>query len=205
MSIDLNKEKILTGFVILTIALVLVMSFFKIKLEIFLLLYAVSLSLLLGHYLFSATRVFYKLVMLGLFSGILMYFLNFMGWPYGMYFFIVGGAAQFILGASIFYKGIKETIKTKDFEIFIYLLGGLLMITALVNVMPDLYLIFFNQRLLLENAQFLPFPLLGVIITMMVNENLWNEFLPEEKKLLIFIMLLYVIPLATVLLHKFML
>ncbi|HXA01029.1 MAG TPA: hypothetical protein VNW99_03520, partial [Cytophagaceae bacterium] len=88
MSIDLNKEKILTGFVILTIALVLVMSFFKIKLEIFLLLYAVSLSLLLGHYLFSATRVFYKLVMLGLFSGILMYFLNFMGWPYGMYFFI---------------------------------------------------------------------------------------------------------------------
>src|SRR5258708_23346883 len=107
MSIDLNKEKILTGFVILTIALVLIMSLLKIKLEIFLLLYAVSLSLLLGHYLFHATRVFYKLIMLGLFSGVLMYFLNFMSWPYSMYFFIAGGAAQFIFGASIFYKGIR--------------------------------------------------------------------------------------------------
>jgi hypothetical protein len=204
MSIDLNKEKVLTGFVILTIVLVLIMKFFKIKLEIFVLLYAVSLSLLLGHYLFSATRIFYKLIMLGLFLGIFMYFLNFMGWPYGMYFSMAGGAAQFILGASILYKGIRDTMKTKDFEIFIYLLGGLLIITALMNVMPDLYLVLFNQRLLLENAEFLPFPLVGVIITIMANNNIWDEFLPEEKKLLIFIALLQAIPLATVLLHKYL-
>jgi hypothetical protein len=204
MSIDLNKEKILTGFVIVTILLVLVMGLFKVQLEIFILLYAVALSLLLGHYLFNATRIFYKLIMLGLFAGVFMYFLIFMEWPYSIYFFMAGTAAQFIFGASILYKGIRDSINTKDFEIFIYLLGGLLMITALVNVMPGFYLLFFNKRLLLDNAEFLPFPLVGVIITIMANENLWNDFLPEEKKLLVFITLLQIIPLATVLLHKFM-
>ena len=143
--------------------------------------------------------------MLGLFLGIFRYFMIFMGWHYSAYFFMAGETAQFILGASILYKGIMDTMKTKDFEIFIYLLGGLLMITATVEIMPDIYLILLNQRLLLENAQFLPFPLVGVIITIMANENIWNDFVPEEKKILTFIALLYIIPLATVLLHKFML
>jgi hypothetical protein len=205
MSIDLNKERILTGLVILSIILLLLMNFFKIQPGIFAVLYAISLSLLLGHYLFNATRIFYKLIMLGLFCGVFVYFMNFMDWPYATWFFIIGGVAQFAFGAGIFYKGIRDTIKTKDFEIFIYLLGGLLMINALVKILPDIYLILFNLRLLLDNAEFLPFPLVGVIITIMFNENIWDEFLPEEKKLLIFIMLLQAIPLATVLLHKYFL
>jgi hypothetical protein len=204
MLTDLSKEKLFTGFVIFSIVLVLLMNYFNIQPEIFELLYAVSLSLLLGHYLFSASRLFYKLIMLGLFAGIFMYFFIFMGWPYSLYCFMAGGAAQFIFGAGVFYKGIRETIKTKDFEIFVYLTGGLLMITALVSMLPGIYLSFFNQRLLLENAELLPFPLVGVILTVMVNENIWDDFLPEEKNLLKYIMLIYIIPLVTVLWNKYL-
>jgi hypothetical protein len=205
MFTDLNKEKLLTGFVVLNIVLTLLMNYLKIQVEIFLLLYAVSLSLLLGHYLFGALRIFHKLIMLGLFIGLLTYFFGFMHWPYQSYCFMTGEAAQFIFGAAIFYKGIRETMKTKDFEIFVYLLGGLLMMTALVSVMPDFYLAFYNKRLLLENAEFLPFPLVAVILTIMVNENIWDDFLPEEKNLVKYLMLIHIIPMATVLLNKYFL
>jgi hypothetical protein len=204
MFTDLNKEKLLTGFVIFSIVLDLLMNYFNVQPALFEFLYAVSLSLLLGHYLFGASRLFYKLVMLGLFAGILMYFFIFMSWPYASYCFMAGGMAQFVFGAAIFYKGIKDTIKTKDFEIFVYLTGGLLMITALVSMLPGIYLSFFNQRLLLENAEFLPFPLVGVILTVMVNENIWDDFLPEEKNLLKYIVLIHIIPLVTVLWNKYL-
>jgi hypothetical protein len=78
------------------------------------------------------------------------------------------------------------------------------MITALVSMLPGIYLSFFNQRLLLENAEFLPFPLVGVILTVMVNENIWDDFLPEEKNLLKYIVLIHIIPLVTVLWNKYL-
>ncbi|MFL5728553.1 MAG: hypothetical protein ACJ75J_03605 [Cytophagaceae bacterium] len=205
MFTDLHKEKIFTGLILFSIALILLASYLKFYPENFELVYAVALSLLLGHYLFNSINVFCKLIMLGFFLGILVYIFSFMSWPYGRYFFMAGAVAQFIFGAHIFYKGIMDTMKTKDFEIFIYLLGGLLMITALINILPSVYLLFFNQRLLLENAEYLPFPLLGVILTIMVNENIWNDFIPEEKKLLNFVMLLQIYPLAKVLLTKYLL
>jgi hypothetical protein len=205
MFTDLNKEKLLTGFVVLNIVLTLLMNYLKIQVEIFLLLYAVSLSLLLGHYLFSAVRIFHKLIMFGLFIGLLTYFFVFMAWPYYSYFSMAGSVVQFIFGVWIFYKGVRDTMKTKDFEIFVYLLGGLLMITALVSVMPDFYRAFYNRRLLLENAEFLPFPLVAVILTIMVNENIWADFLPEEKNLIKYLMLIHIIPMATVLLNKYLL
>ena len=44
-----------------------------------------------------------------------------------------------------------------------------------------------------EHGRFLYFHLVGVIITIMLNENIWDEFLPGEKTLLNFIMLLQII------------
>jgi hypothetical protein len=38
----------------------------------------------------------------------------------------------------------------------------------------------------------------------MVNENIWDDFLPEEKNLLKYIVLIHIIPLVTVLWNKYL-
>jgi hypothetical protein len=122
----------------------------------------------------------------------------------GMLMFMIGAASQAVLGISIFYKGIKETIRDKDFEVFIYLLGGLLMVTAVITILPIYYQLFYNEKLLIDNGEFLSVPLLGVIITIMFNTNIWDEFKPDQKKVLTYVLLITTIPVAGIIFERYL-
>jgi hypothetical protein len=200
----MNKEKILPGLVIASIALVVLFSYFKWHADIVILIYLVAQTLLLGNYLFSSSKVFYKLLLLGFFIGLMGNLFVLLHWPYGLFLFMAGAASQIALGIAILYKGIMETLRDKDFELFIYLLGGLLIITGVILIMPIIYQVFLNEKLLIDNGEFLSVPLLGVIITIIFNSNIWDEFIPDQKKVLIYVMLITIIPVTGIIFEKYL-
>jgi hypothetical protein len=200
----MNKEKILLGLVIISIALVMLFSYFKWHADVVILIYLVAQTLLLGNYLFDANSVFYKLLLLGFFIGLMGNLFVLFHWPHGLILFMGGAASQIILGLSILYKGIKETLRDKDFELFVYLLGGLLIITGMILILPLIFQVYFNEKLLIDNGEFLSVPLLGVIITIMFNSNIWNEFVPDQKKILTYVLLITTIPVVGIIFERFL-
>jgi hypothetical protein len=200
----MNIEKILLGLVITSIALVMLFSYFHWHADVIILIYLVAQTLLLGNYLFGASTVFHKVLLLGFFIGLLGNLLILLQWPYGHLLFMAGAGSQVVFGISIFYKGIKATLRDKNFELFVYLLGGLLFITAMMLILPIFFELFLNKKLLIENAEYLAVPLLGVIGTIMANSNIWDDFIPDQKKILIYVLLITIIPVAGTIFEKYL-
>jgi hypothetical protein len=199
-----NKENILLGLVIVSIVIVMIFSYFKIHADVVVMIYLISLTLLLGNYLFAATSVFHKVLLLGFFVGLMGHLFVLLHWPYGHLLVMGSAVSQVIFGLTILYKGVKEVFSEKGFELFIWLLGGLLLITGVILVLPMFFAIFYKEELVIENGEWLAVPLLGVIGTIMANENIWDDFIPDQKKILTYILLITIIPVAGTIFEKYL-
>ncbi|WMJ74278.1 hypothetical protein RCC89_14035 [Cytophagaceae bacterium ABcell3] len=98
----------------------------------------------------------------------------------------VGTGFMSLFGLLILFRSIQESVKYKNFEMITFLTGIFIALSPLVFFeVPDQVLQFYN------------FGLCFLIFTIMYNDNLWSRYNFDEKRVLVFIVLLALIYVLT--------
>jgi hypothetical protein len=133
--------------------------------------------LLAGFYLFTSSHYAYKIIFSGLALGALgnMFLL---GDYINVTLIFVGSAMYTIFGALVIVKAIQYSLKYSGFELLTFLSG-------LFIFLHPLFVVFAQKEI--RFAQLYSFGLAFILLTILYNENLWNRFLPDEKKMITFV------------------
>ena len=195
-------EKALLGFVVTALIFAIVSRLFfsqsHVVVDVF---YFVIISqiALLGFYGVNASplyRLIFSAFIIG-WVGSLLSFYHKSEWEYIYSFKYIG---EVTLGVLILLKMLK-TYKQDGFQLYPFLLAVLIILPALYS----LVLVFGLMPEDLGNmSEVLYIPLIGVIFTLMTNNNLWADYKKDEQHAITYILIIIILPVAEFFIEKYL-
>lgn len=157
-------------------------------------LYVLILSqvLLLGFYIVNSTLLLYRIIFIAFIVGWVGTLLRLFHEPSWQVVYSVKYFAELILGILMLAK-IARSYGKDGFQLYPFLLGILLILPALYSLGLVFHLMPGDQGNL---SDVLYIPLIGVIFTLMSNNNLWGGYKKEEQYAITYMLIVIILPVA---------
>ncbi|GAL84990.1 hypothetical protein MYP_2218 [Sporocytophaga myxococcoides] len=187
-----KPEKALVVFVAMTFVLSIILSGSK-RFESITWAPLFAGILLLGYYIFIINNLKMKALMFGMAICQAGFALDLLNIGSAQIFLYIGLITYLILSGIFVVKAIKDSLKFRNFEMMVFLMG-------LFLLYPAAFIFFMEvQNLLL----ILCFGLAFVSATIIYNDNLWDRFSEGERKIVIFQLLNSVVIISGISLKNF--
>ena len=152
----------------------------------------VSQVLLLGFYIVNSTLLLYRIIFIAFIVGWAGTLLRLFHEPSWQVVYSVKYFAELLLGILMLAK-IARSYGKDGFQLYPFLLGILLILPALYSLGLVFHLMPGDQGNL---SDVLYIPLIGVIFTLMTNNNLWAGYKKEEQYAITYMLIVIILPVA---------